>query len=342
MDALGTAGAAAHDACKCAVHVAAAAVLQDAHGVRGGSRRHVAGAGAGVALGRANAAASTLHLGLGLVALAGRLLVVALAGRGGRGRRRRRGRRGWRGRRGRRGAGAGHHRVRGLRLDAALARAGLATLQLHEALLSPGSAPAVLHQPVVRAVLGAVAHHQHAVVQLGAAGLREHAALVHLEGHLVRLNGNGHRLLGHRIHESLLVVRLHVHVAGHTVGRDAHRAAGSLADAVLGSVGIAVLRAHRRLLLVLEAVVHEAAAAALVAELLGAIHQLLLGQGHQLASREGPGTLQRASGAESPASGSMPTSLFEWKLDLDMPRTVHQSSPPQFQERYKQVGVAPT
>ena len=44
-----------------------------------------------------------------------------------------------------------------------------------------------LYQPVVRAVLRAVAYDQHAVVQLGAAGLAQDTALVQLEGHLVGL-----------------------------------------------------------------------------------------------------------------------------------------------------------
>ena len=49
-----------------------------------------------------------------------------------------------------------------------------------------------LHQPVVLAVLGSVAHDQHAVVQLGAAGLAEHSALVELEGHLICLLSQRH------------------------------------------------------------------------------------------------------------------------------------------------------
>ena len=136
MHALGTVRAASQDAGKGTVLVAGAGVLQDAHGLGSGALRDVRRAGAGVALRGADAATGTLHLRLSLVALAGRLLVVALAGSGGsrRGRRRRR----------RRGARlAGHDGVGRLALDAALARARLAALQLHVARLSPARPPAV-------------------------------------------------------------------------------------------------------------------------------------------------------------------------------------------------------
>ena len=146
MHALGTAGATSHDAGQCAVLVAGAGVLQDAHGLGAGALRDIRWAGAGVALWGAHAATGTLHLGLGLVALAGRLLVVALAGS----RRRRRGRRGRWGRRGARLArndGVGR-----LALDATLTRTWLATLQLHVALFSPSGSPAVPRKRGFRAV----------------------------------------------------------------------------------------------------------------------------------------------------------------------------------------------
>ena len=43
---------------------------------------------------------------------------------------------------------------------------------LDVALITPGGAPAVLHQPVLLPHLAAVAHHQNTMVQLGAAALR--------------------------------------------------------------------------------------------------------------------------------------------------------------------------
>ena len=87
------------------------------------------------------------------------------------------------------------------------------------------------------------------------------------------------------------------------MGRNTHSATGSLTDAVLGSVGVAVLSANRGLLLVFEAVVHQSTAAALISKLPGAINQLLLRKGHQLARGNGPSALQCTSGAKSPASG---------------------------------------
>mmetsp|Transcript_106047 Transcript_106047/g.129355 ORF Transcript_106047/g.129355 Transcript_106047/m.129355 type:complete len:238 (-) Transcript_106047:628-1341(-) len=237
MDTLGTCGASSQDACQSAIFVARAAVLQDAHRMGSGATWHISRAGASVTVRSADTATSTLHFGLNLIALARRLLIVALAWCW---------RRWWR-RRGRwrwRWAAARHHRVRGLGLDTTLTWAGLATLQLHKAFLSPGSSPAVLHQPVVGAILSAVANHQHAMVQLGATGLGQDTALVQLKGHLVSLNGHRHRLLGNCIHQRLLIIRLHIHIALDAMGRDTHSATRSLADAILGLVGIAVLSAN--------------------------------------------------------------------------------------------------
>ena len=156
MHALGTVRAASQNAGKGAVLVARAGVLQDAHGLGSGALRDVRGARAGAALGGANAATGTLHLCLSLIALAGRLLVVALAGSG-------RSWRGWRGRR-RRGAWlAGHDRVGGLALDAALARSRLAALHLHVARLSPAGSPAVpsTAERATQAELRAPSNRQH-------------------------------------------------------------------------------------------------------------------------------------------------------------------------------------
>ena len=139
VNALGAVGAAAQNAGEGTVLVAAALVLKDAHGLGGSALWHVRWAGAGVALGGTHAATSTLHLSLGLVLLARRLLVVAAAGSRRRWGRRRRGRRGRRWR----GALAGHDGVGCLALDAALTRSRLATLQLHVTGLAPARSPAV-------------------------------------------------------------------------------------------------------------------------------------------------------------------------------------------------------
>ena len=140
------------------------------------------------------------------------------------------------------------------------------------------------------------------MVQLGATSFGEDAALVQLKCHLISLNGHRHRLLGNCIHQRLLIIGLHIHIALDAMSRNTHSATGSLADAVLGSVGVAVLSADRGLLLILETVVHQSTAAALISKLPGAINQLLLRKRHQLARGNGPSALQRTSGAESPAS----------------------------------------
>ena len=143
VHALGAIGAAAQNAGQSTVFVAAALVLKDAHGLGGSALWDVRWAGAGVALGGTHAATGTLHLSLGLVLLARRLLIVAGAGsRRGWGRRRR-GRR-WRWR----WALAGHNGVRCLALDAALTRSRLATLQLHVTGFTPGRSPleVLLHE----------------------------------------------------------------------------------------------------------------------------------------------------------------------------------------------------
>mmetsp|Transcript_14029 Transcript_14029/g.33378 ORF Transcript_14029/g.33378 Transcript_14029/m.33378 type:complete len:301 (-) Transcript_14029:528-1430(-) len=266
MHTVGTAGATTQDASESAVLVTCAGILQNTHWLGRGAFGHVAWASASVALGSTQAAPSTLHLCLSLITLARWFLVVAC----GRSRRRRRG---WRWR----WAGlARHNGVGSLALDAALAGACLAALQLHVALLAPGRSPAVLHEPIVLTVLRAIADDQDTMIQLGATRFAQDATLVELEGHLVGLDCYGHRLLGHGVHQRLLVVGLDVLVARDTMSWDAHCAAGSLANAVLGCVGVALLRAHWGLLFVLEAIVHKASTAAFVAELLRAVDQLLL------------------------------------------------------------------
>lgn len=65
--------------------------------------------------------------------------------------------------------------------------------------VAPEVAPAVLHDPVVAAVVRAVADHQHAVVQCGAAGRIEDAPRIQLELTLIRLDGHANRLVGGRL-----------------------------------------------------------------------------------------------------------------------------------------------
>ena len=64
------------------------------------------------------------------------------------------------------------------------------------ALVAPEVAPGVLHDPVVGAVLAAVADDEDAVVERGAAGRVEDTAGVQLELALVGLDGNADGLVG--------------------------------------------------------------------------------------------------------------------------------------------------
>ena len=139
MDTLGSRRTSSQDACQSAVLVTRAAILQDAHRMSCSSTWHIWWARASVTVRGADTATSTLNFCLNLIALARRLLIMACARRTWRGWRRWRTWRRWR-----RWA-AGHHGVGGLRFDATLTRAWLATLQLHEAFLAPCGTPAVLH-----------------------------------------------------------------------------------------------------------------------------------------------------------------------------------------------------
>lgn len=73
-----------------------------------------------------------------------------------------------------------------------------------------------------------------------------------------------------------------------------------------GLVGVGLLRVHAVVFLdVGEGLVHQTTVAALVALRSGAIHQVLLAQGHQLARLPEVLTLQRAGGAEGPAGAAL-------------------------------------
>lgn len=74
----------------------------------------------------------------------------------------------------------------------------------------------------------------------------------------------------------------------------------------LALVGVGSLRVNSSVFLdVGEGLVHQATVAALVALRSGAVHQVLLAQGHQLARLPKVLTLQRAGGAEGPAGAAL-------------------------------------
>merc|ERR1719498_1945179 len=165
------------------------------------------------------------------------------------------------------------------------------------ALEAPRGAPRVLHLVEVSARLAAVAEG-------GAAGVGgEHTAGVELEAGLVGLDGDGHRLLGHGGHHSVVRVLGDILVAGDGGHRLARAGA---AGAVLGLVRVRLLGAKAAVGDdVLEGVVHEAAVAALVAVAAGAVHELLLGEAGELAGGDEGDALSRAGGGERPAGAAL-------------------------------------
>jgi len=149
-----------------------------------------------------------------------------------------------------------------------------ATLDENVTVGTPGCTPRVLHLPVVSAALGAIADCEHTVVEVGAAAAGQHTAAVQLEAHLIGLNGNADRAsVGNSIEEGRFAGD--VLETSDTTFRDGSSVAG-LAGAITASVGVGRFGCNAGALVELEGVVHETAIATRV--LLGAIHQLLLGE----------------------------------------------------------------
>ncbi|TYZ58463.1 hypothetical protein PybrP1_007981 [[Pythium] brassicae (nom. inval.)] len=190
---------------------------------------------------------------------------------------------------------ARHHR------DAALAGSWAEVArQADVAALAPRWPPRVLDLPERLVALGAVAHDQHAVVELRAARLVEHAGLVELELALVGFDRDRHGLLRDRGLERLLVVRRHVHEPGDLddlLARAALLNRGMVLVVTLGAD--AALRFDP-----LERVVHEPAVASVVAVVV-AVHELLFRQVRQLAARDERGAFDSAGGGERPAGPAL-------------------------------------
>lgn len=178
-------------------------------------------------------------------------------------------------------------------------------------MLSPDGSPAVLDDPVVLVGggVGVVPDDDHRVVDGAAARGVDDARGVRLENGGVDADGDG--LLRHGRHQALLIFGLHhLKVAdGGVVGRVV------VALAVLGGIrGVVGLQSDA-------ALVHDplhgppwnaaVAASVLSAALLeatavvGAVNDLLLGQGHELPRRDGHGALDGAGGGEGPARAAL-------------------------------------
>merc|ERR550537_1183587 len=198
----------------------------------------------------------------------------------------------------------GHCRVRWLRCSAALVHS---TLDQHVSIHAPACSPAVLDLPVIGATGGAETNGKDTMIQVCTAAACQDSRAVHLEGELVCFNCNRHwASVGDGIQQ--LGLAADVLVAGDTTLWDGCGVA-ALAAAITSSVWVRRLRGNAGLLVEGECIVHETSIATRV--LLGAIHQLLLGERLEAARGNLPLALGTTSGGECPA-GSALTLILHW------------------------------
>jgi hypothetical protein len=185
-------------------------------------------------------------------------------------------------------------------------RGGNTTLHHDVTLITPECSPRVLDNPVVISVT----NNKDTVVELGTAWARENTAPVGLEVHLVSLNGNRDGTLGDGGGKLVLVVLGDILVTGD--GDDVLGLLLLVAGTVLGSVWVVLLSVETTVLdNVLEGVVHETTVATHVAEGAGAVNELLLREGDELAGGDGVGTLDGTGGGERPA-GTALALVLDW------------------------------
>mmetsp|Transcript_2358 Transcript_2358/g.5520 ORF Transcript_2358/g.5520 Transcript_2358/m.5520 type:complete len:358 (+) Transcript_2358:61-1134(+) len=171
----------------------------------------------------------------------------------------------------------------------------------HVALLSPPGTPRVLHEPVVLALLGPVAGHENAVVELGATFLVvEDSARVELEEALVGLDGHGKRLIGDNLQHLRLVTFVHVLVA---IDRDDDPVEPSVVASLLDSLVRVVLLGVDAVVFLdeLEGEVHQASVAPVVVQAV-TVHELLLAEGHKVVAHNGVDAFNGSCGGEGPAT----------------------------------------
>ena len=171
---------------------------------------------------------------------------------------------------------------------------------------TPGGSPGVLDNPVVLAGgrVRSVPNHQHTVVQgvhvSGTLGRVVHTVAVQLEAEAACIDGNSDRALGGDCisHRSLIIGSDHL-VARHG---GSHVAGGELAGSIATSVGVRSLSVDAtRVLDVLVGWGLEATVAARVSTVVGAVHQVLLGQGNQVVGLQEVSSLDGAYSRECPA-----------------------------------------
>lgn len=189
--------------------------------------------------------------------------------------------------------------------DAALVL--LVAQHLDEALVAPGGAPRVLHQPVILAgLVGAEANDQHTVIQILGITLRlvVDALRVELERLVGGIDGDGNGTNGGHSLGHLLLITLG-NIGESTIG-GSDCALVKVARVIDGLVGIGLLGIDASIILnIAEGIVHETAVASIVAVLGGAIDQILLGQRDEDTGLAEMLTLEGACAGEGPAAAAV-------------------------------------
>lgn len=169
----------------------------------------------------------------------------------------------------------------------------------HVAVHTPGGAPRVLDGDVLDTVINTVADSENTVVKVDAAvGTSNNTGGVELEGGGVSLDGNGDGSESDGIQEGLAVVDGDVVVVLDLNDTVTVVHAGGVEHS---GVGVVSLGGHGGGLGVVEGGIHKTATAGQVTELPGAVHELLLGKGHEVASGNEVSTFHGTSGRERPA-----------------------------------------
>jgi len=178
-------------------------------------------------------------------------------------------------------------------------------------LLTPLGSPGVLDDVVVLTVLGTVTDGEDGVIHLSSAlGGGDDTTGVLMEGWLVSLNTNGDWLLGNGSLKLIWGVLWNILRLG-----DLNLTFGLVVLAVeewgLGSVWVVGLGLHGVALGVLEGSVWHTTVATKVAIEVGAVNELLFGEGDEVASGEEMSTFHSTGGRERPA-GTALTLVLDW------------------------------
>ena len=172
--------------------------------------------------------------------------------------------------------------------------------------LTPGGAPGVLDEEVLLTVLSAIADSEDTVVKLGSAGgTSDNTTGVALEGHSVGLDGDRDGLFGNGgLEGSTRLIGGDIVESSDGNGTAFfHGLIASSGSASSRGVRIGVLSDHGGLLGILESVVHQTTIATRVDG--GALDELLLREGDEVASGNLMSTLHGSSGGEGPAGTAL-------------------------------------